>query len=196
MAGLAADADLGPAGGEAVGRRVVILAHAGRVALGAHEVPVLIELGPMQHVVVTDLLVGIEVEPALAALVLRAAVPGDRQRLQPAVGKLDEILLQRIERRTCISPRRRRACRRARRSPTRNLPSLRKKRERTPKYSKLASLKSPSTDFSVACCHGELVLRVAPQLRFGAVAAGAGLAADEAQLRLNDRLAGGLAGDP
>ena len=44
-----------------------------------------------------DLLVGVEMKPALAALLLRAAVPGDRQRLQPAVGKLDQILLQRIE---------------------------------------------------------------------------------------------------
>jgi hypothetical protein len=35
MAGLAADADLGPGGGEAVVGGVVILAHAGRVALGA-----------------------------------------------------------------------------------------------------------------------------------------------------------------
>ena len=44
-----------------------------------------------------DLLVRIEMEPALAALLLWAAVPGDRQRLQPAVGKLDQILLQRVE---------------------------------------------------------------------------------------------------
>ena len=51
----------------------------------------------MQDVVVPDLLVRIEMEPALAALVLRPAVPGDRQRLQAAVGKLDQILLQRID---------------------------------------------------------------------------------------------------
>ena len=97
VAGLAADADLGPGRGEAVLRRIVVLAHAGRVALGAHEVPVLVELRPVQDVVVADLLVRIEVEPALAALVLRPAVPGDRERLQPAVGKFDQILLQRIE---------------------------------------------------------------------------------------------------
>ena len=97
MTRLAADADLREARGEAVGRRVVILAHAGRMALRAHEIPVLVQLGPVQHVVVLDLLVRIEMEPALAALVLRPAVPGDRQRLQPAVGKLDQILLQRID---------------------------------------------------------------------------------------------------
>ena len=97
MAGLAADADLGPGGGEAIVRRIVVLAHAGRVALGAHEVPVLVQLGPVQDIVVADLLVGIEVEPALAALVLRPAVPGDRQRLQAAIRELDQVLLQRID---------------------------------------------------------------------------------------------------
>ena len=97
VAGLAADADLGERRGEAIGRRIVVLAHAGRMALGAHEVPVLVQLGPVQDVVVTDLLVGIEVEPALAARFLRPAVPGDRQRLQAAVRKLDQVLLERIE---------------------------------------------------------------------------------------------------
>src|SRR5262245_26476337 len=94
---LAAHADLREGRGEAVVDGVVVLAHAGRVALRAHEIPVLVQLGPVQDVVVPDLLVGIEVEPALAALVLRAAVPGERQRLQAAVGKLDEILLQGID---------------------------------------------------------------------------------------------------
>jgi hypothetical protein len=97
MAGLTADADLCPGTGEAVIHRVVILAHAGRVALGAHEIPVLVQLGPMQDVVVLDLLVRIEMEPALAALLLGAVIPGDRQGLQPAVRKFDEILLQRLD---------------------------------------------------------------------------------------------------
>jgi len=51
----------------------------------------------MQHVVVLDLLVRMEMEPALSALLLGAAIPGDRQRLQPAVRKFDEILLQRLD---------------------------------------------------------------------------------------------------
>ena len=97
VTGLAADADFRPGRGEAIVLRIVVLAHAGRVALGAHEIPVLIELGPMQDVVVLDLFVRVEMKPALAALVLRPAIPGDRQRLQPAVGKFDQILLQRIE---------------------------------------------------------------------------------------------------
>ena len=97
MAGLAADADLRERCGKAIGRRIVVLAHAGRMTFGAHEVPVLVQLGPVQDVVVTDLLVRIEVEPALAALCLRSAVPGHRQGLQAAVGKLDQVLLQRID---------------------------------------------------------------------------------------------------
>src|SRR5262249_34121616 len=97
MAGLAANADLCPGAGEAVIHGVVILAHAGRVALGAHEIPVLVELRPMQHVVVLDLLVRMEMEPALSALLLGAGVPGDRERLQPTVWKFDEILLQRLD---------------------------------------------------------------------------------------------------
>ena len=44
-----------------------------------------------------DLLVWIEVKPALAALIFRPAVPRQRQRLKPAVREFDEILLQRIE---------------------------------------------------------------------------------------------------
>ena len=51
----------------------------------------------MQHVVVADLLMRIEMEPALAAFALRARVPGKRERLDAPVGKLDEILLQGIE---------------------------------------------------------------------------------------------------
>jgi hypothetical protein len=97
VAGLTADADLRPGGGEAIACRIVILAHPGRVALGTHEVPVLVQLSPMQNVVIADVLVRIEMEPALAALVRRPAVPGERQRLQPSVGKLDQILLQRID---------------------------------------------------------------------------------------------------
>jgi len=47
------------------------------MALGAHEIPVLIELGPVQNVIVLDVLFGIEMKPALAAFFLLTAVPGD-----------------------------------------------------------------------------------------------------------------------
>src|SRR5262245_14725870 len=78
MARLTADADLGEACGEAIGRRVVVLAHAGRMAFRTHVVPILVQLGPVQKVVVTDLFVGVEVEPALTTLFPGTAVPGNR----------------------------------------------------------------------------------------------------------------------
>ena len=77
VAGLAADADFRPRRVEAIIGRIVVLLHAGRMALGAHKVPVLIELGPVQYVVVLDLFIGIEMKPALTALVHRPAVPGN-----------------------------------------------------------------------------------------------------------------------
>src|ERR1700730_970973 len=97
VARLATDADFRPNRVEAIIGRIVAFLYAGRMALGAHEVPVLIELGPVQNVVVFDLLFGIEMKPPLTTLVLGPAVPGDRKRLYPAVGKFDEILLQRID---------------------------------------------------------------------------------------------------
>src|SRR5579871_5137810 len=77
MACFATDADFGPCRVETVVDGVIVLLHAGRMAFGAHEVPVLVELGPVQHIVVLDLLIGIEMKPALAALILRPAIPGN-----------------------------------------------------------------------------------------------------------------------
>ena len=81
MACFATDTDLGERRGILVGLGIIILANASRMAIRAHVIPVLIQLGPMQRVVVLDLLVRVEVKPALAPLLLWAAVPGDRQRL-------------------------------------------------------------------------------------------------------------------
>ncbi|MNZ18354.1 hypothetical protein D3C78_353630 [compost metagenome] len=97
MAGLAADIQLGPARGEGIALRIVALAQRGRVAVGAHEVPVLRRPGPVQLVAVIHLLIGIEVEPALPAGTGRAAVPGDGKGLQAAVGKFHQVLLQRLD---------------------------------------------------------------------------------------------------
>ena len=94
VAGLAGDVDLRPARREAVLLRVVLLPDAGRVALGAHVVPVLRRTGPVQDVVEVDLVLGIEVEPPLPARGLRARVPRDAERLQAAARKLDQVLLQ------------------------------------------------------------------------------------------------------
>src|SRR5262245_39419839 len=78
MAGFAPGADFLPGSGEAICRGIIVLAHVGRVALRAHEVPVLVQFRPVQDVVVRDCLVWIEVEPALAPIFLWTAVPGER----------------------------------------------------------------------------------------------------------------------
>src|SRR5258708_1274430 len=97
VAPLTTDADFRPGGVEAITGRVVIFLHAGRVALGAHEIPVLIKLGPVQDVVVLDLFIGIKMKPALTSLFFWPAVPGDRKRLYSAIRKFDQILLQGID---------------------------------------------------------------------------------------------------
>src|SRR5882724_4002743 len=96
VASFATNADLRESRCEPVVCRVVILPNAGRVALRAHEVPVLVELRPMQDIVVADFLLRIKVKPALTAFVFWSAVPGDGQCLQSTVRKFDEILLQRV----------------------------------------------------------------------------------------------------
>ena len=95
MACLARHVQLRPRRGELLRGRVEALAQVRRMALGAHEVPVLPAAGPVQPVAGLDVLAGVEMEPALPALRLRPAVPGDRQRLHAAAGQLDQVLLQR-----------------------------------------------------------------------------------------------------
>ena len=95
VAGLAGHVHLGEGREEAVLVEPVALAQVRRVALGALAVPVLRGLRPVQHVAVVHALARVEVEPALAALLLRAAVPGDGEGLVAAARQLDQVLLQR-----------------------------------------------------------------------------------------------------
>ena len=95
VTGFARDIDLGPGGGVGVRGRVVVLAQFRRMALGALKVPGLVDAGPVQRIARLQVLIGVEMEPALAALFLRPRVPGDAQRLHPSVGKGDQVLLQR-----------------------------------------------------------------------------------------------------
>ncbi len=78
MTRLAADAYFRPGRRESIVDGIVILAHTRRVAFGAHEIPVLVQLGPVQDVIVPYLLLRIQMEPALSALLSRAAISGDR----------------------------------------------------------------------------------------------------------------------
>ena len=97
MAAFAADVAFGP--GAAVGARddIEFLLEVGRMAFGAHEVPVVLAARPVQRVAGLDVLPGMQVEPALAALVERARVPGHGQSLHAFVGHRDQELLQRID---------------------------------------------------------------------------------------------------
>src|SRR5258705_6944323 len=65
------------------------------MAVRAHEIPILRWTRPVKLVITPNPLVGIWMKPALPAVFLRPRVPRDRQRLQPAVGKFDQVLLQR-----------------------------------------------------------------------------------------------------
>src|SRR5262249_40922742 len=97
MTCLASHADFRKTCGKAIVVGIVVLAHASRMTFSAHEIPILIEPGPVQHIVVLDVFVGIEMKPTLAALLFRARVPGNRQCLHPTIGEFNEILLQRID---------------------------------------------------------------------------------------------------
>src|SRR5262249_5286312 len=178
MAGLAADADLGPGAGEAIIRRVVILAHAGRVALRAHEIPVLVQLGPMQDVIVLDLLVRIEMEPALSALLLRAGVPGDRERLKPSVREFDQILLQRIDGEGVFRLER---CELAVGAVGLDeiFPGLAKEAGLHPVMTETCIVEIAEYRCVGRMIHRLLVLGRAPELRFRGLASGAMVAADE-----------------
>ena len=95
VARLARDVDLVPLRIEGAGLRVEVLPQVGRMAFGALEIPVLLHARPVQRIAGLDVLARIEMEPALAALRLRARVPGNAERLHAAARKLDQVLLQR-----------------------------------------------------------------------------------------------------
>jgi len=94
VAGLATDIHVGPGGGVSIGRQVEVLAQIGRVAERALVVPGLVASGPMQGIAGSDRLAGVEREPALPTLLLRAGIPGDAERLIAAAGEADQVLLQ------------------------------------------------------------------------------------------------------
>ena len=104
VAGLAGHVERRPGGMVAVRLQVIAAPQIGRVAVGAHPVPVLVDPCPMQLVVVRDLLVGIEMKPALAALLLRPRIPGQAQRLEAPARKRDQILLQRVDAERVVDP--------------------------------------------------------------------------------------------
>ena len=178
VAGLAAHADFRPGRCEAIGLGVVVLAQARRVAFRAHEIPVLVQFGPVQDIVVPDLLVGIEVKPALAAFVLRPAVPGERQGLQAPVGEFDQILLQRIDAEGVFHLENGELAVGAV-GLDQKFPVLAEEAGTHAVIIEARVVEIAEYGLVGGVLHCRLVLRAAPQFRFGLVAACAGLAADE-----------------
>src|SRR5271166_6734870 len=95
VAGFAGDIDLRPRRRVAVLGKVVILAQIGGVAIGAHVVPGLVAPRPMQRIGTCYLLAGIEMEPALAVVLLVSRIPSQNESLHSTIRKRDKILLQR-----------------------------------------------------------------------------------------------------
>ena len=87
----AGNCHLGIGSRELLRTRIEFLAEVGRVAVGAHVVPVLHGTSPKEWVVGLDVLVGINVIPAFAF-----DVPTSGQDLHPSIRELNEILLQRF----------------------------------------------------------------------------------------------------
>src|SRR5271168_1991598 len=96
VAALAGDVDLVVPGSICAGPRVVILADIRRVAIRAHEIPGLIDAGPVPGIAKGKFLARIKTEPALTSERRRTTVPRNPERLEAAAAHLDEVLLQRI----------------------------------------------------------------------------------------------------
>ncbi len=127
-----------------------------------------------------DVLIRIEMEPALPALLLGPAVPGKRQRLDAAVGKLDEILLKRIEAERVFHLEARELAVRA--------VGLDEELAVFAEEARMHAVIVEARIVEIAkhgllggMGHGVRVLRAVPRRGFGLMAAGASLAADEAQ---------------
>jgi hypothetical protein len=155
VAALAGDVDLGIGGVERVGGEVVAAHEVGRVAVGAHRVPVLEPPGPVQLVPRRDDLVGIEVEPALAAVLRGPRVPGGGERLEAAAGQGDEILLERGHAEGEQHLEVLEAAVRPVGADDEVAVPFRKNVVVTPSFSKVASSKSPRTVFALGVLHGE-----------------------------------------
>src|SRR5664279_5326040 len=94
VAGFAGDVDLRPRRRIAVLGKVVIFPQIGGMAVGAHVVPRLVSSRPMQRIGGRYLLVGVEVEPALAVVLLAPRIPRHNKALHSTVGEGNQVLLQ------------------------------------------------------------------------------------------------------
>src|SRR5262245_62094295 len=177
VARFAAHTQFRPGGIERLRARVVPLAEIGRVAVRAHEVPVLPEPGPVQWIGRRDPLAGIQVEPPLSPGGFWPGIPGNAQRLQAPARHRYQILLERIESEgvadfevseftvaavgTDVEP-----------------PVALVEGRRDPGVRKRRLLKLPENGSIAGLGHGAGVLGPFPRRRFGRMTARAHLAAD------------------
>ena len=125
-----------------------------------------------------DLFIGIEMEPALTAFIFRSAVPGERKRLQAAIGKFHEILLQGIEAERVLHLKRGKFAVGAI-GLHEELAVLAEKAGMHPVVVEARIIEIAKHGLVRRVIHRVLVLRAMPRLRFDVVALGTGLAADE-----------------
>ena len=133
----------------------------------------------MQPIASFQVLVGIEVKPALASLIFRPAVPGDADRLQPAARHRNQILLQwidaeRIRDRIVVQ----RAVRTV--GAGHELVAVAKESGRDPEMVELGAGKIAEHRRSCGRLHRQRVVRALPSIKFRRVAASAGPAAHKA----------------
>ncbi len=131
-----------------------------------------------------DLFVRIDVKPALAAFFLRPGVPGDRQRLNTAVGEFDEVLLQRVDAESVFHLEHGKLAVR----PVRFDQKFAVLAEEARMHAvMIEACVVEITEHGLVGCvlHRSLVLRGTPQFGFRLVAASTGLAADETCRRRN-----------
>lgn len=74
--------------------KVVVLLEVSRVTFGAHIIPVLVGTRPVSDIVVRDILIRVEVNPALTSFLERPTVPANTQHLITSARKFDQILLE------------------------------------------------------------------------------------------------------
>jgi len=72
----------------------VVFPQVGGVALGTHVVPVLGDMGPVKDIIGRNMLILVDMIPALSAHPGRTGVPADGEALVPSPGECNKVLLQ------------------------------------------------------------------------------------------------------
>ena len=131
----------------------------------------------MQHVVVLDRLVGVEMKPALSALGRRSRVPAQARHLVATAGEGDQVLLQRFDAEGVGDAELRRLAVGA--VGAQKEPAIASEEGRgAAEVGQARVVEVPQHGRLVGDLHGEVVMRAEPALVLVGVATGAGLPAD------------------